>query len=256
MCLVSLTLELDQRTPDSQHLHRALTRYNETVQSLMGQTHVDGIPQQELTAFQEEFGPTAFVCNIRRCERATFGFSSKARLVDHQARHDGNLKCSVQGCAYNDVGFTTTKSLKDHHRNRHGAPKIKPVPKRFRYALHDDDDNGTLNVAPEEQHNVSNVAPEGQGSNHALQDYDMQLELLELQNKRKLLMARQKQDTLNVAPEGQGPNPLPQDYQMQLMLLEQEKKKRLLMARWEQDNISNVAPEGQGSNHALQDYDM
>ncbi|KAJ5707980.1 Transcriptional activator somA [Penicillium malachiteum] len=39
-------------------------------------------------------------------------------------------------------------------------------------------------------------APNGQHGNHALQDYQMQLMLLEQQNKRRLMMARQEQDTM------------------------------------------------------------
>ena len=43
----------------------------------------------------------------------------------------------------------------------------------------------------------------GQGSsNHALQDYQMQLMLLEQQNKKRLLMARQEQDNNNIRPDG------------------------------------------------------
>lgn len=42
----------------------------------------------------------------------------------------------------------------------------------------------------------------GAGGNHALQDYQMQLMLLEQQNKKRLLMARQEQDT-TVRPDGQ-----------------------------------------------------
>jgi len=46
------------------------------------------------------------------------------------------------------------------------------------------------------------------GSNHALQDYQMQLMLLEQQNKKRLMMARQEQDTLGGMPrEGQPPGP-------------------------------------------------
>ncbi|KAF4970009.1 hypothetical protein FZEAL_10128 [Fusarium zealandicum] len=50
------------------------------------------------------------------------------------------------------------------------------------------------------------------GSNHALQDYQMQLMLLEQQNKKRLMMARQEQDTIgNIPRDGQpggppGPN--------------------------------------------------
>ncbi|KAK4695746.1 hypothetical protein P7C71_g2060, partial [Lecanoromycetidae sp. Uapishka_2] len=41
-----------------------------------------------------------------------------------------------------------------------------------------------------------NGANSGAGGNHALQDYQMQLMLLEQQNKKRLLMARQEQDTI------------------------------------------------------------
>jgi len=50
------------------------------------------------------------------------------------------------------------------------------------------------------------AGPAGQNSsNHALQDYQMQLMLLEQQNKKRLLMARQEQDSAN-GPNG-GPMP-------------------------------------------------
>lgn len=43
------------------------------------------------------------------------------------------------------------------------------------------------------------------GSNHALQDYQMQLMLLEQQNKKRLMMARQEQDTIGSMPREGGP---------------------------------------------------
>jgi hypothetical protein len=46
--------------------------------------------------------------------------------------------------------------------------------------------------------------PGGPGGNHALQDYQMQLMLLEQQNKKRLMMARQEQDSMTV-PRGDGP---------------------------------------------------
>ncbi|KAK7544942.1 uncharacterized protein J3D65DRAFT_44490 [Phyllosticta citribraziliensis] len=55
------------------------------------------------------------------------------------------------------------------------------------------------------QARVQQVAPGQQaGGNHALQDYQMQLMLLEQQNKKRLLMARQEQDNITQHP-GQGP---------------------------------------------------
>ncbi|KAI0424916.1 hypothetical protein F5Y09DRAFT_352946 [Xylaria sp. FL1042] len=130
-------LILDQHT-QPQHLQQALKHYNEGVQFLMSQANVHGIPQQELLGFKKEFGSTAFVCDHRGCERVILGFSSKTALIDHQARHNGDLKCFVHGCAYNDVGFMTTKDLQAHCRKRHGAPGIKRVPKRFRQTDNND----------------------------------------------------------------------------------------------------------------------
>ncbi|KAJ3575882.1 hypothetical protein NPX13_g3883 [Xylaria arbuscula] len=50
-------------------------------------------------------------------------------------------------------------------------------------------------------------ATQGGGSNHALQDYQMQLMLLEQQNKKRLMMARQEQDSMGGIPrDGAGPN--------------------------------------------------
>lgn len=45
------------------------------------------------------------------------------------------------------------------------------------------------------------------GSNHALQDYQMQLMLLEQQNKKRLMMARQEQDTITGMPREGGGGP-------------------------------------------------
>ncbi|KAH0547623.1 hypothetical protein GP486_008412, partial [Trichoglossum hirsutum] len=71
------------------------------------------------------------------------------------------------------------------------------------------------------------VSAGGSGGNHALQDYQMQLMLLEQQNKKRLLMARQEQDSLTrtdqpgvgqpgfqgMSPQGSraGPSPNPSD---------------------------------------------
>lgn len=49
----------------------------------------------------------------------------------------------------------------------------------------------------------------GAGSNHALQDYQMQLMLLEQQNKKRLMMARQEQDSIVGAPGQPGPGNQP-----------------------------------------------
>jgi hypothetical protein len=116
---------------------------------------------------------------------------------------------------------------------------------------------------------------------HTLQDHQMQLMLLEQQNRKLLLMARQEQDSLQypagVGPDSNAPGISPpssgrrsideqglaasqtstsrihalQDRQMQLMLLEQQNKKRLLMARQEQESLGFPASDGTDDSVSL-----
>ena len=51
--------------------------------------------------------------------------------------------------------------------------------------------------------------PSNQQGNHALQDYQMQLMLLEQQNKRRLIMARQEQDNIRDGQPPVPPQPMP-----------------------------------------------
>ncbi|OQO14026.1 hypothetical protein B0A48_00901 [Cryoendolithus antarcticus] len=104
--------------------------------------------------------------------------------------------------------------------------------------------------------------------NHKLQDYQMQMMLLEQQNKKRLLMARQAQDETsspgamhNGSPavdnmslpmsSAPGGNHALQDYQIQLMLLEEQNKKRRAAAGLEPATSSVSPPDG---NIALQNY--
>ena len=59
-----------------------------------------------------------------------------------------------------------------------------------------------------QQRALANGVANPQGGNHALQDYQMQLMLLEQQNKKRLLMARQEQDNINHVPGSSQPGPI------------------------------------------------
>lgn len=78
--------------------------------------------------------------------------------------------------------------------------------------------------------------------NQALPGYQMQSMVVKQQNEMRRLMERQEQE---VRATG---NQALQDYHSQLMFLEQQNKKRLLMPRQE--------PELETDNHALRDYQM
>jgi hypothetical protein len=79
------------------------------------------------------------------------------------------------------------------------------------------------------------------GPNHVVQDLQVQLMLLEQQNKKRLMCARAQGTNVAVhANEQHNPQPTPtralQDHQRQLMLLEQQNKKRLMCARFQEQN--------------------
>jgi hypothetical protein len=79
-----------------------------------------------------------------------------------------------------------------------GSPMMQPMP-----------DGQNMAMGPMSEYYAGNPAggipmramqpPGGQGGNHALQDYQMQLMLLEQQNKKRLMMARQEQDSMTRA---------------------------------------------------------
>ncbi|KAF4975683.1 hypothetical protein FZEAL_7573 [Fusarium zealandicum] len=135
-CVMDLMINL-QNVPgpsnrDQPPLTQAMGVYQSIVKSLMQGNGIDGISQESLLAFKELHGPTAFLCNIRGCERAVAGFSSMYKLKDHQALHSGELQCPEGSCAYNDVGFSSIRSLQQHKKKHHGAARLEQVPKRLR----------------------------------------------------------------------------------------------------------------------------
>lgn len=91
-----------------------------------------------------------------------------------------------------------------------GSPMMQPMNENFMM-----DPNSAYNPAVNAQlrAGMPQGANNGQGGNHALQDYQMQLMLLEQQNKKRLMMARQEQDSMTRAdgqpgiPAGQGMPP-------------------------------------------------
>ena len=87
-----------------------------------------------------------------------------------------------------------------------GSPMLQPMNENF---MMDPNYNPAVNAQ------IRPGMPQpagGQGGNHALQDYQMQLMLLEQQNKKRLMMARQEQDSMTRA-DGQPGIPAQQGMQ-------------------------------------------
>ncbi|KAL6696848.1 hypothetical protein J3F84DRAFT_309966 [Trichoderma pleuroticola] len=121
---------------------------------------------------------------------------------------------------------TYSHNLQQHHGNQMGNKQIPGVGPQNQSSpmMPQGPDGNTLNAFynPEMNGGPGGMRPAGPagaqaaaaGSNHALQDYQMQLMLLEQQNKKRLMMARQEQSDMGGIPrDGQpgapGPNGQP-----------------------------------------------
>jgi hypothetical protein len=113
---------------------------------------------------------------------------------------------------------TYSQNLQQHHGTQMGGKQMPNVPQGQGSPMMAQGPDGTVLNAfynagdmggPGGIRPGPNGPQNGGGSNHALQDYQMQLMLLEQQNKKRLMMARQEQDTVgNGMPrEGQPGQP-------------------------------------------------
>lgn len=142
---VADSLELDRTL-----FSRVDANYQRDVQHLSRVDSYEGLSQDELLAFHSDYGPTAFTCPIRSCERFQLGYSSVVKLEDHKkARHGKALKCFKEGCAYNDVGYASPRTLREHQRKRHSKNEPRRVPKAIKRLVRND------------QRNFSSPVPEG-----------------------------------------------------------------------------------------------
>ena len=90
--------------------------------------------------------------------------------------------------------------------------------------------------------------------NQTLQEYQMQLILLEQQRKKRMHMARATQETASPSVSPPRHDKAQQNHDLQMMLLEQQKKKGMLKARAIQESASSSA--SPRHNQARQDYEL
>jgi hypothetical protein len=96
--------------------------------------------------------------------------------------------------------------------------------------------NSMLRAWEERNQGPASMLPSN--GSHSLQDYQMQLILVEQQNRRRLMMARQDQESLQTRIPPSNGNHALQDLQMQLMLLEHQNKKRLMMIARQEEALA------------------
>ncbi|EEQ33247.1 OefA [Microsporum canis CBS 113480] len=133
-----------------------------------------------------------------------------AQLQSFQAQNPAVQAKSIQ--VYNQNLIHHTRSAMNNQGIPNGLinPGVMPNQPDMMQPMHD-----SQGMIPQEYYGNGQMAaqmrqggmptPGAQNGNHALQDYQMQLMLLEQQNKKRLLIARQEQDSM--ARDGQPPQP-------------------------------------------------
>ncbi|EFR02894.1 OefA protein [Nannizzia gypsea CBS 118893] len=131
-----------------------------------------------------------------------------AQLQSFQAQNPAVQAKSIQ--VYNQNLIHHTRSAMNNQGIPNGLinPGVMPNQPDMMQPMHD-----SQGMIPQEYYSNGQMAaqmrqggmqtPGAQNGNHALQDYQMQLMLLEQQNKKRLLIARQEQDSM--ARDGQPP---------------------------------------------------
>jgi hypothetical protein len=78
-----------------------------------------GIDHQQLQAFAEIFGHSAFVCRYFNCIRATQGFNSSKQRAAHEATHERKFRCTDSSCVSFSTGFAKRNDLNRHNEKYH-----------------------------------------------------------------------------------------------------------------------------------------
>jgi hypothetical protein len=126
--------------------------------------------------------------------------NKKRSMVNSQSRREGEeLSCTIahESIVRQDsqapVNGNTGQGPIANYHNIFAVP-ISTRQEDQGIALAGEPDRPVVRMIPNSLHN-----PVGGGGNHALQDYQMQLMLLEQQNKKRLLMAKQVQEAQDTA---------------------------------------------------------
>ncbi|CAD6567874.1 MAG: hypothetical protein ASARMPRED_001173 [Alectoria sarmentosa] len=188
----------------------------------------------------------SYLCRYRSCPRATQGFDSSDLRQKHESSHASRFRCTDPACGFFGKELKSHAAMNKHNIKYHGDDSLTTIPTTLRKAFpHSQQDRSRFLL--KESSPASRKRSFGASEKHTLPDYQMELMLLEQQEKKRALMTSQEQD--NVDPvsgeryESDNRNHAPLDYleyEMRLKLLTQQNLKRLLMARQEQDTASDI----------------
>lgn len=199
--------------PLSRGISALLPRYQKLLTDIVHDLDGLGVSRQELENFQNEVRTSAHTCRLRSCPRATIGFESKKLCTEHEISHVRRSlhPCTYSGCQY--PPFFTSQALKAHASREHDTTtprksirRSKPTissahVKRQRVLMSQDRDESRVrqNLA-RASGQISRESGESEGG--ALQDFQLQLQMLNQQNNKRKLGA---QNLREMPDQTQGP---------------------------------------------------
>ena len=230
-------------------------RYQGLLEDLLLQ---DATNDLRLKEFQIRHNAGHFLCRFKDCPRASEGFDAFDLRQQHEDRHTPRFKCNEPSCGWI---CKDQRLWKRHMETYHKSTKHAEIPSSMDIPKDLDDRSGastptpstsmtstTLMQIPPRPSSPTNMDLKG---NQFVQDWQMQLMLLEQQNRKRLLMAGQEQEEdrsmledvpvieEESAASGKSKHAL-QDYQTRLMLLTEQNRKRLWMAPQEQEEDTSI----------------
>ena len=117
-----LEMSLDSCNKDPNNFSTTRHYYQQTVEALLDNKARSTFPTisvQDINAFREIYGISAFVCRYPHCDSSTDGFDSSSRRAKHEAQHQRRFCCAVTSCLYFTAGFPTKNRLNKHNEKYH-----------------------------------------------------------------------------------------------------------------------------------------
>lgn len=113
-----------EKAATSTSLRSLLESYQATVRFLLNENDYPGITAEELELFKSQFRHSAFTCRLGSCPRATMGFESHKRRLEHELTHIRRFQCTIPGCKY-PFPFGSKQALLSHITKHHesGPPR-------------------------------------------------------------------------------------------------------------------------------------
>ena len=189
---------------DPTHFSAVRHHYQQTAEFLLDDRALVTFPEinkKDLKAFRDTYGASAYVCRYLHCFFSTDGFESPSQRATHESKHQRRFRCAHSSCVYFTTGFVTRNLLNRHNGRYHPAIAEGPsladsITPPAAPSVVQGPEGSPMMTQRQDRGAIADafIGNRRLSGNHDLQDAQMQLMLLEQENKKRLIRARQEQD--------------------------------------------------------------